>query len=94
MGFFFSSDIIFIFIVFLFLIFTFTLNTDNMFDLLVLSEFFWITLYVLSLLISVYYNNTQVLSLSLFFLMFSAAEISICLSSLVLYKSSNFSLKI
>lgn len=44
--------------------------------MLVLSELFWILLYSAALLIAILSDDIQVLSLSLFFLIFSAVEIS------------------
>lgn len=44
--------------------------------MLVLSELFWILLYSAALLLAMLSDDIQILSLSLFFLIFSAVEIS------------------
>ena len=70
------SDFIFLSIIFMILLTFFFINfSDNLLSLII-SELVWITLFVLSLLISLTLNNILILSLTLFFLVFSAIEIS------------------
>lgn len=70
------SDLTFFLVIIAFILFIFYATPTNLFTMLALSELFWITLYSLALLIALMLGNTQVLALSLFFLMFSAVEIS------------------
>lgn len=82
-------DYIFFSLIFFYIIFLFYSNPSNLFSMLILSEIFWIVLYILTILGALFFNNIQLLSLALFFLMFSAVEISIGLSLLILLKENN-----
>ena len=86
--FFMLNALYFFIILFFFLILSFFFNTKNTFFLLIISELFWITLYVLVVIVAIFSNNVCVLSLSLFFLIFSAVEISTGISILMLHQSS------
>jgi len=66
----------------------------SVYTLLIISELFWITLYTMSLLFAVVDDNLLILSLSLFFLMFSAVEISVGLTSFFVQLKANLSLSI
>ena len=70
----------FYFFLFFFLFFYFLVNFNNNIQSLIFSEFIWITLYSTSLIISFVFNDINLMSLTIFFLIFSASEISIGLT--------------
>lgn len=74
-------------ILFFILIFYFLINFNNNLKSLIVSEFVWILLYVISINMSFNLNNIVILSLSLFFLVFSAVEISVGLVLISLQKT-------
>lgn len=57
--------------------FMFLLKSVSLIFLLIVSELAWITLYSTTLVIAIIFNSLLFLGLSFFFLMFSAAEISL-----------------
>nr|YP_010117029.1 hypothetical protein KQ443_mgp35 [Euplotes vanleeuwenhoeki]QPM99243.1 hypothetical protein MitoLV_10 [Euplotes vanleeuwenhoeki] len=62
---------------FFILTFCYFFSSSTNFRLLLNSELFWIILYTISVIASFFCDDVYLLSLSLFFLMLSAAEISI-----------------
>lgn len=66
--------------------FFFISGFENNFKSLILSEFIWITLFVFYLISALLYDDYNLLSLTLFFLIFSAIEISICLIIILIQK--------
>lgn len=83
---------IFIWILIIYFIFGF----ENTFKSLINSEFIWISIFVLYLIYSILFDNINILSMTLFFLIFSAIEISICLILIIfqkkIFKSINVNL--
>ena len=59
---------------FFLLFFSILINTNTALHLLLTAELLWVTLYVLVLLIGLIYDNLNILSLTFFFLVFSAIE--------------------
>ena len=57
--------------------FMFLLKSVSLIFLLIVSELAWITLYSTTLVMAITFNSLLFLGLSFFFLMFSAAEISL-----------------
>ena len=69
-------------------------TSKSTFKLLVVSELFWISFYVIVLLAALFFDNIFILSLSFFFLMFSAAELSIGVSTFFIQKNIYQSLSV
>ena len=65
--------ILFYFILF----FSIIINTNTSLHLLLTAELLWITLYLITLFIGINYDNLNILSLTFFFLIFSAIELGI-----------------
>ena len=65
-----------IFIFFL-ILFSILINTNTSIHLLLTAELLWITLYVIVLLVGLIYDNLNILSLTFFFLVFSAIEFGV-----------------
>lgn len=61
----------------MFLLGTLTTYTNTTLHLLLTAELLWITLYALTLIIGLAYDNLNLLSLTFFFLIFSAVEFGI-----------------
>ncbi len=80
------NELNFVTLVFLILFFIFIMNFDNNFKSLVLSEFFWINLYIFALLIAFVLDDLIIVSLIFFFLIFSAVDISIGIILIILQK--------
>lgn len=70
------NDISFILTLVFLLLTYFLVNFNNNLQSLIVSELVWITLFVFALVLSFKINNLLILSLTLFFLVFSAIEIS------------------
>lgn len=60
------------------------INTNTALHLLLTAELLWITLYSIVLFIGLVYDNLNILSLTFFFLIFSAIEFGIGLVLLLL----------
>mgnify|MGYP006270172917 CR=1 FL=1 len=88
------NEINFLIFLLFFIALSFFFNTKNIFFILIFSELFWITLYFLVLVLSFFLNNIYILSLSLFFLIFSAIEISTGISIILLQQNSFNNLKL
>lgn len=63
--------------IFFFLYFIFIFNFDNNFKSLILSELFWITLYIFAVMVGSIIDEAAVSSLVFFFLIFSAVDVSL-----------------
>ncbi len=74
-------------ILFLSILLFFFINFTNSLQSLVVSEFLWITLYVWSLFMAYLTDDMNLLSLTLFFLVFSAIEISVGLIVILIQKT-------
>ena len=68
------GDINFIIILFFILFASITININTSLHLLLTAEFLWITLYVLTLISGLIFDNLNLLSLTFFFLILSAVE--------------------
>lgn len=65
-------------ILFFFLIlFSILINTNTALHLLLTAEVLWITLYAITLFLGFIYDNLNILSLTFFFLVFSAIEFGV-----------------
>jgi len=62
---------------FLLIIFSLLINTNTALHLLLTAELLWVTVYALTLFVGLIYNNLNVLSLTLFSLVFSAIEFGV-----------------
>jgi len=83
----FLNDLNFLSILFLIILSFFFFNFTNTLQSLIVSEFLWITLYVWSVFMAYTNDDLSVLSLSLFFLVFSAIEISVGLMIILVQKN-------
>ena len=68
------GDINFIILLFFILFSSITINVSTSLHLLLTAEFLWITLYVLTLISGLIFDNLNLLSLTFFFLILSAVE--------------------
>ena len=66
-----------LFLFFFLIVFSIVINTNTALHLLLTSELIWITLYAVALLVGLIYDNLNILSLTFFFLVFSAIEFGI-----------------
>ncbi len=80
------NEINFISILIWIVLFYFVVGFENSFKSIIVSEFIWITFFCFYLIISIVYDDINCLSLILFFLIFSAIEISICLIIILFQK--------
>ena len=64
-------------ILFIFMFSTLLVNTNTSLHLLLTAELLWITLYAVTLLVGLVYDNLSLLSLTFFFLIFSAVEFGV-----------------
>lgn len=71
------GELNFIVILFLFLFTSIVINTNTAIHLLLTAEFLWITLYALTLITGLIYDNVNLLSLTFFFLILSAVEFGV-----------------
>ena len=62
---------------FLLLFSTLVINTNTSLHLLLTAELLWITLYIILLFLGMIYDNLNLLSLTFFFLLFSASEFGV-----------------
>jgi len=60
------------------------MNTNTALHLLLTAELLWITLYAITLFVGLVYDNMNIISLTFFFLIFSAIEFGIGLVLLLL----------
>lgn len=80
----FLGDINSLVIFFLFLFSTLIVQTNTSLHLLLTAELLWITLYALVTIIGLAYDNLNLLSLTFFFLIFSAVEFGVGLVLLLI----------
>lgn len=71
-------------LLFFILLSAFLLSTNSALHLLLTAELLWITLYVITLFLGLVYDNLNLLSLTFFFLIFSAVEFGIGLVLILL----------
>jgi len=79
---------------FLLILFSVIVNTNTSLHLLFTAELLWISLYAISLFIGLIYDNLNVLSLTFFFLVFSAIEFGIGLILLLFQNIINRSINL
>ncbi len=72
------------FLFFLLILFSIVVNTNTSLHLLLTAELLWITLYSIVMFIGFIYDNLNILSLTFFFLVFSAIEFGIGLVLLLI----------
>ena len=65
------------FLFFFLILFSVLINTNTALHLLLTAELLWITLYAIALFVGLVYDNLNILSLTFFFLVFSAIEFGI-----------------
>lgn len=73
----FFGDMNLLIILFLVLLSTLVTDPNTSLHLLLTAELLWITLYALTLLMGLIYDNLNLLSLTFFFLIFSAVEFGV-----------------
>ena len=78
------GDINILFFFFLSIFFSLLINTNNSLNLLLTAELLWVTLYAITLFIGFFYDNLNILSLTFFFLVFSAIELGVGLVILLI----------
>lgn len=88
------GEINFILIIFFFLITSIVVNINTAIHLLLTAEFLWITLYAFVLLIGLLYDNTNLVSLTFFFLILSAVEFGVGLVIILLQHIFNRSINL
>jgi NADH:ubiquinone oxidoreductase subunit K len=80
----FLGDLNTLLLFFFFIFGTFLITTNTALHLLLTAELLWITLYIIVLFIGLVYDNLNFLSLTFFFLIFSAVEFGVGLILLLL----------
>lgn len=80
----FLGDLNTLLLFFFFIFGTFLITTNTALHLLLTAELLWITLYIVVLFIGLVYDNLNFLSLTFFFLIFSAVEFGVGLILLLL----------
>lgn len=88
------GDLNMFFIFFFILLFSIVINTNTAIHLLLTAELLWITLYVIVLFIGLVFDNLNVLSLTFFFLVFSAIEFGLGLVLLLFQNLINRSINL
>ena len=73
----FLGDLNLLFILFFVLSSTLITHTNTSLHLLLTAELIWITLYALTLIVGLSYDNLNLVSLTFFFLIFSAVEFAV-----------------
>lgn len=71
------GDLNTLFILFYILLGTLVLHTNTSLHFLLTAELLWVTLYAITIFVGLSYDNTNILSLSFFFLIFSAVEFGV-----------------
>ena len=87
-----SLNLLFFF--FFLIIFSILVNTNTAVHLLLTAELLWITLYAIVLFIGFLYDNLNILSLTFFFLVFSAIEFGVGLILLLFQNIINRSINL
>ena len=80
----FLGDFNTLFIFFFLILGSLLINTNTALHLLLTAELLWITLYTIVLFVGLVYDNLNLLSLTFFFLIFSAIELGLGLVILLL----------
>ena len=80
----FLGDLNTLFLFFFIILGSLLVNTNTALHLLLTAELLWITLYAIVLFVGLVYDNLNILSLTFFFLIFSAIEFGIGLVLLLL----------
>ena len=80
----FLGDLNTLLLFFFFIFGTFLITTNTALHLLLTAELLWITLYIIVLFVGLVYDNLNFLSLTFFFLIFSAVEFGVGLILLLL----------
>ena len=80
----FLGDLNTLFIFFFFILGSLLINTNTALHLLLTAELLWITLYAIVLFVGLVHDNLNILSLTFFFLIFSAIEFGVGLVLLLL----------
>jgi NADH:ubiquinone oxidoreductase subunit K len=88
------GDLNILFCFFFLLIFSIIINTNTSLHLLLTAELLWITLYAIVLFIGLIFDNLNILSLTFFFLVFSAIEFGVGLVLLLFQNIINRSLNL
>lgn len=88
------GDLNILFLFFFLLIFSIIINTNTSLHLLLTAELLWITLYAIVLFIGLAFDNLNLLSLTFFFLVFSAIEFGIGLILLLFQNIINRSINL
>lgn len=71
------GDLNLVFILFFIFFLTIILNVNTALHLLLTAELLWISLYIIVLLVGFIFDNVNMLSLTFFFLIFSAVEFAL-----------------
>lgn len=71
------NEIIIFFFFFYMIFFSIIINSNSSLHLLLTAEILWITLYAISLLTGIVLDNLNLISLTFFFLVFSAIELGV-----------------
>jgi len=71
------GDLNLIFFLFFLFFLTIILNINTALHLLLTAELLWISLYVIVLIVGFFFDNVNLLSLTFFFLIFSAVEFAL-----------------
>ena len=88
------ETLILLFFFFLLIFFSIIINTNTALHLLLTAELLWITLYTIALFVGIFYDNLNILSLTFFFLIFSATEFGIGLVILLFQNIINRSINL
>lgn len=80
----FLGDLNILFFFFFLILSTLIINTNTALHLLLTAELLWVTLYSIVLFVGFCYDNLNLVSLTFFFLIFSAIELAIGLAILLL----------
>lgn len=88
------GDLNIFFFFFILILFSIIVNTNTSLHLLLTAEILWITLYAITLFIGLVYDNLNILSLTFFFLVFSAIELGLGLILLLFQNLINRSINL
>lgn len=88
------GDLNLLLLFFFILIFSVLVNTNTALHLLLTAELLWISLYAIVLFVGLAYDNLNILSLTFFFLVFSAVEFGLGLVLLLFQNIFNRSINL
>lgn len=83
-----------LFLFFFLIFFSILINTNTALHLLLTAELLWVSLYAITLFIGLIYDNLNLLSLTFFFLVFSAIEFGLGLVLLLFQNILNRSINL